>query len=198
MPITLSKADGDNPIDGLVRLAAGISWDTTAGMTGGLWGKVKQKLGTDLDLIAILTSGGEPVRYAGLDVLDPAQNGSVTHSGDNQTGHGEGDDETVTLDFTRLNGTPVDGVLFIAAAFKKGSSLEAAANVSLKIYTQGAGEAGLEQVVDIWPSLRQRGNAVALAKVHRQGDNWFLTVVNEPVTIKQGDRNSLLNAAMGM
>jgi stress response protein SCP2 len=196
--VTLSKADGDNPVTGLAKLAVGISWDTTAGMSGGLMGKIKRKLGTDLDLIAVLTSNGEPVRYAGVDVLDPADNGSVLHSGDNQTGHGEGDDETVTIDFNKLNNTPVDGVLFIAAAFKKGSSLEAAAKVSLKVYTQGQSETSLEQVADIWPSLRQRGNAVALAKVHRQGDEWFLTVVNEPVAIRQGERNSLLDAAMGM
>ncbi|HEY6018334.1 MAG TPA: TerD family protein [Candidatus Paceibacterota bacterium] len=197
MSITLSKQDGDNPINGLAKIAVGASWDTTAGMSGGLLGKIKRKVGTDLDAIAVLTSNGEPVRYAGIDVLDPVQNGAVVHSGDNQTGHGEGDDETITVDFSKLP-SHVDGVLFVCAAFKVGSSLERAANVSFKVYTQGQGESRLEQVADIWPSLMITGNAVAVAKVHRVNDDWFLTVVNSPGSITQGDRRSLLQFAMGM
>lgn len=198
MSLTLSKADGAVPMDGLKKLAVGASWDTTAGMSGGLLGKIKRKLGTDLDAIAILTSGGDPVRYAGVDVLDPVQNGAVVHSGDNQTGHGEGDDETITVEFDKLP-AHVDGILFVAAAFKVGSKLESAANVSFKVYTQGLDEDKLEQVADIWPSLMQTGNAVGVAKAVRTGPTgWTMEVINKPGTIKQGDRTSLLRFALGM
>jgi len=70
MSITLSKADGVVPMEGVRKLAIGASWDTTAGTSGGVLGWGKRKRGTDLDAIAILTSAGDPVRYAGLDVLD--------------------------------------------------------------------------------------------------------------------------------
>ncbi len=184
-------------MDGLKRLAIGASWDTTAAMSGGLLGKFKRKFGTDLDAIAILTSNGDPVRYAGVDVLDPVGNGAVLHSGDNQTGHGEGDDETITVEFAKIP-SHVDGILFVAAAFKVGSKLENAANVSFKVYTQGEGETQLERVADIWPSLLQSGNAVGVAKTKRSGDLWTLEVVNKPGSIKQGDRTSLLRFALGM
>lgn len=197
MSIRLSKEDGAVPMDGLSKLAIGASWDTTAGMSGGLIGKIKRKIGTDLDAIAILTSGGDPVRYAGIDVLDPVQNGAVIHSGDNQSGHGEGDDETIIVDFEKLP-QHVDGILFVCAAFKAGSSLERAANVSFKVYTQGQDESRLEQVADIWPSLMITGNAVGVAKAFRQGDNWFMEVINKPGSITQGDRTSLLRFALGM
>lgn len=197
MTITLSKADGAVPMDGLDKLAIGASWDTTAGMSGGLLGKIKKKIGTDLDALAILMSAGDPVRYAGIDVLDPVQNGAVVHSGDNQTGRGEGDDETITVDFTKLP-PHVDGILFVCAAFKVGSSLERAANVSFKVYTQGKGESRLEQVADIWPSLMITGNAVGVAKAFRTDDSWFMEVINKPGSITQGDRTSLLRFALGM
>lgn len=197
MSITLSKADGAVPMDGLEKLAIGASWDTTAGMSGGLLGKIKRKIGTDLDALAILLSAGDPVRYAGIDVLDPVQNGAVVHSGDNQTGHGEGDDETITVDFSKLP-SHVDGLLFVCAAFKVGSSLERAANVSFKVYTQGPGEPSLEQVADIWPSLMITGNAVGVAKAFRVDGSWFMEVINKPGSITQGDRASLLRFALGM
>lgn len=197
MAITLTKAMGAVPMDGLAKMAVGASWDTTAGMSGGFLGRVKKRIGTDLDEIAILMSEGEPVRFAGLDVLDPAGNGSVVHSGDNQTGHGEGDDETVTVDFASIP-AHVDGILFVCAAFKVGSSLEKAANVSFKVYTQGVGESALELVADIWPSLMISGNAVGVAKASRTATGWTMQVINKPGSIKQGDRTSLLRFALGM
>lgn len=198
MSITLTKAMGAVPMDGLSKLAIGASWDTTAGMSGGLLGKIKRKVGTDLDALAILLSEGDPVRYAGIDITDPTGNGAVLHSGDNQTGHGEGDDETITVDFTKLP-AHVDGILFVCAAFKVGSSLERAANVSFKVYTQGEDEPRLEQVADIWPSLMIAGNAVGVAKATRTPDgHWTMEVVNKPGSITQGDRTSLLRFALGM
>lgn len=100
--ITLKKEDGPADLDGVTHLSIGVSWDPTVGSSGGLMGKLKQKKGTDLDLIAIAMQGADPVRLAGLDSLDPLGNGSLVHSGDNQTGKGDGDDETVTVDFARI------------------------------------------------------------------------------------------------
>ncbi|NDZ74283.1 TerD family protein, partial [Streptomyces sp. SID10362] len=97
--------------------------------SGGLIGKIRQKAGTDLDLIAIAMQGGDPVRLAGLDSLDPLGNGSLVHSGDNQTGHGDGDDETVTVEFARIPAN-ITSIVFIAAAYKKRSSFSNARNIS--------------------------------------------------------------------
>src|SRR5882672_9018694 len=100
--ITLKKEDGPADLDGVTHLSIGASWDATAGSSGKLAGVVRRKVGTDLDLIAVAMQGQDPVRLAGLDSLDPLGNGSLVHSGDNQTGHGDGDDEVVTVDFARV------------------------------------------------------------------------------------------------
>lgn len=192
--ITLTKDMGAADLADVTHLQIGASWDTTAGASGGVWGKIKKKAGTDLDLIAIAMSGENPVRLAGLDSLDPMGNGAMVHSGDNQTGHGEGDDETVTLNFANMP-APVTSIVFVAAAFKKGSSFERARNISFKVYDATGGSSS--QVADIWPSLLSNDNACAIAKAVRQPSGiWTLEVLEIFGPVTQGDEKALMRFAV--
>lgn len=191
--ITLNKEDGPADLDGVTHLSIGVSWDPTVGSSGGLMGKLRQKKGTDLDLIAIAMQGAEPVRLAGLDSLDPLGNGSLLHSGDNQTGRGDGDDETVTVDFARVPQN-ITSIVFIAAAYKKGSSFQNARNISFKVYDVTGGSS--QQVADIWPSLLSNDNGCAVAKAMRVGGTWKLQVINETGKIKQGAEQALMRFAV--
>lgn len=192
--LTLKKEDGPADLNGVAKLAVGASWDTTGGADGGILGWAKRKRGTDLDLIAVLMQGDDPVRLAGLDSLDPLGNGSVVHSGDNQTGHGAGDDEVVRVDFANVS-QAVDSIVFVAAAFKNGSSFQKAANISFKVYD---GTGGTEtQVADIWPSLLGTHNANAVCKAFRVGNTWQLEVLNIKGMIRQGDMQAIMRFAQG-
>ncbi|MET7702014.1 MULTISPECIES: TerD family protein [unclassified Streptomyces] len=191
--ITLSKEDGPADLDGVTHLSIGVSWDPTAGTSGGLMGKLRRQAGTDLDLIAIAMQGKDPVRLAGLDSLDPLGNGSLVHSGDNQTGRGEGDDETVTVAFAGVPAN-VTSIVFVAAAFKKSSSFQKARNISFKVYDSTGGTS--QQVADIWPSLLSADNGCAVAKAIRVDGAWKLEVVNKTGKIKQGDERDLMRFAM--
>ncbi|MFJ9543784.1 TerD family protein [Streptomyces sp. NPDC101225] len=190
--ITLTKDDGPADLDGVTHLSIGVSWDPTAGSSGGMMGKLRRKKGTDLDLIAIAMQGADPVRLAGLDSLDPLGNGALVHSGDNQTGHGDGDDETVTVDFAGIPPV-ITSIVFVAAAYKKGSSFQLARNISFKVYDATGGSS--QQVADIWPSLLTRDNGCAVAKATRVGGSWKLQVINETGKIKQGDEHALMRFA---
>ncbi|WP_415953720.1 TerD family protein [Streptomyces sp. KLOTTS4A1] len=190
--ITLTKETGPADLDGVTHLSIGVSWDPTVGSSGGVLGKLRQKKGTDLDLIAIAMHEGDPVRLAGLDSLDPMGNGSLLHSGDNQTGHGDGDDETVTVALGQIP-PHITSIVFIAAAYKKGSSFQKARNISFKVYDATGGST--EQVADIWPSLLTQDNGCAVAKAERAGSAWKLEVINETGKIKQGDEHSLMRFA---
>ncbi|GAA1897218.1 TerD family protein [Streptomyces durmitorensis] len=191
--ITLKKEDGPADLGGVTRLSIGVSWDPTVGSSGGLMGKLRQKAGTDLDLIAIAMSGADPVRLAGLDSLDPLGNGSLVHSGDNQTGKGDGDDETVTVEFERVPDN-ITSIVFVAAAYKKRSAFQNARNISFKVYDATGGST--QQVADIWPSLLTNDNGCAVAKAIRDGATWKLEVINETGKIKQGDEQALMRFAM--
>jgi stress response protein SCP2 len=191
--ITLKKEDEPADLGGVTHLSIGVSWDPTAGSSGGLMGKIRQKTGTDLDLIAIALQGTEPVRLAGLDSTDPFGNGSLVHSGDNQTGRGEGDDETVTVVLDKVPAN-ITSIVFIAAAYKKRSAFQNARNISFKVYDATGGTT--QQVADIWPSLLTSDNGCAVAKATRDSEGWKLKVVNETGKIKQGDEQALMRFAM--
>ncbi|MFD0060875.1 MULTISPECIES: TerD family protein [unclassified Streptomyces] len=191
--ITLTKEDGPADLDGVTHLSIGVSWDPTAGSSGGLMGKLRRNVGTDLDLIAIALQGADPVRLAGLDSLDPLGNGSLVHSGDNQTGRGDGDDETVTVEFGRIP-TNITSIVFVAAAYKKSSSFQKARNISFKVYDATGGTS--QQVADIWPSLLTNDNGCRVAKAIRIDGSWKLEVLNETGKIKQGDERALMRFAV--
>lgn len=193
MAITLSKDDGAADLNGITHLVVGVAWDPSAGSSGGVLGMARRKKGVDLDLVAVLVQGSDPVRFAGLDSLDPLGNGSVKHSGDEQTGAAEGDDETVRVTFADVPAA-ITSIVFIAAAFKRGSSFDKANNVSFKVYDATGGSS--EQVADIWPSLLGKDNANAICRAFRNGPEWQLEVLNRQGKIKQGDRQALIKFAM--
>lgn len=104
--ITLTKNDEPAELDGVTHLSVGVSWDPTSGSSGGLIGKLRQKVGTDLDLIAVAMQGNDPVRLAGLDSLDPLQ-GSSTCSlwGQSEWQRGEkGRQSGITVDLEAYSG----------------------------------------------------------------------------------------------
>ncbi|MGO4379359.1 TerD family protein [Pseudoduganella sp. RAF53_2] len=98
MAISLQKGGNVNlskEAPGLSKLTVGLGWDVrqTDGAAFDIDGsafllKVDGKVRNDLDFIF----------YNNLKSSD----GAVAHSGDNRTGAGDGDDETVSIDLTRV------------------------------------------------------------------------------------------------
>jgi len=98
MAITLQKGGNVNlskEAPGLSKMVVGLGWDVRA--TDGA--------AFDLDGVVFMVNQSAKVRsdndfifYNNLKSTD----GSVTHSGDNRTGAGDGDDETVTIDLARV------------------------------------------------------------------------------------------------
>jgi tellurium resistance protein TerD len=98
MAISLQKGGNVNlskEAPGLSKMTIGLGWDVRA--TDGA--------GFDLDGVVFMLnqsgkvrSDGDFIFYNNLKSTD----GSVTHSGDNRTGAGEGDDETVTIELSRV------------------------------------------------------------------------------------------------
>lgn len=96
MAINLSKGQRVS-LDKGVRLAlVGLGWDTN---------RYDGSADFDLDASAFLLGANGKVRsdddfifYGNLQSKD----GSVTHTGDNLTGEGDGDDETLFIDFSKV------------------------------------------------------------------------------------------------
>ena len=105
MPVNLGKGQRislDKEVGGrLSRVVMGLGWDVAkrGGFLGGLFGG-----GDSIDLDASCVMFDEAGRavdtiyYAQLQSRD----GSVIHTGDNLTGEGEGDDEQIRVDLSRV------------------------------------------------------------------------------------------------
>lgn len=164
----LSLDKGDTPQSlTLSSMAVGAEWDAQ-GAKNAIVNAFRRKKGADLDLLAVLFQRGRAVRYAGWKNLNPLKDGTVAHTGDNQTGEGEGDDEKVTCDLANIP-PEVDKILFVIGTKEK--DFGKADNVSFNMYDTSTGEE-VKLAPSIWPELGKNHNAVAVCSVERAGNAW--------------------------
>jgi stress response protein SCP2 len=199
---TITPADGWNDLSGVEVLEMGLGWDKSTGGKGGALGWLNRKAGSDLDGVATFYAGNKPVKYLGWDELDSFSNegsaaGSATHTGDNQTGEGAGDDETARFELAKLP-IRITDIVLNAAAFKRGSDMTRAKNITVTLYDSSGGSKS--PVAWIEPSLYKPKNTIAVAHLRRKRDDagkvipgaWELMVLDTSVDVKQGDRDDFL------
>ena len=95
MAINLQKGQRENI--NAQKFTIGLGWDTNASSTGAAF---------DLDAsVFLLSSKGKIVsdEYFIFYNNTKSPDGAVVHTGDNQTGAGDGDDESVTVDLSKIN-----------------------------------------------------------------------------------------------
>jgi stress response protein SCP2 len=193
MVLTLDKNMDPADLRGVENLSVGIAWDMIGGGGGRVMGALKRRKGVDLDLIAVAyNSSMEPVRYAGFDNLDPFSDGTLLHTGDNMSGKGDGDDELIDVNLMLVPGI-VHKIVFVVAAFKRGSKFEDAGNISVSVYDGTGGTT--EKVAMIWPSLIGNGNAIKVCTVERAGASWTLKVNETRGPVTQADVRNLYTFA---
>lgn len=202
---TKAVAEGQSlTLSGHIRL--GAAWDTSNHGKGGILGSLLKRAGADLDALAVLCQAGQPVLMAGLGNNDPLKNGSVLHSGDNQTGKGEGDDEVIDLHLGRID-SEIDEIFLIVSAFKEvnkrlneagnSSGFGGAENVEFRFYDMESDKNN--PLFKVRPSLLRSENTCVLIKLTRNGANagaWDLTKVDNWARVTHGDRTALLNSAL--
>ncbi len=98
--VSLSK---DNA--GLDRIVVGLGWDEVQQSSGGFLGSLfSSKQDIDCDASAIMLKSGHFVDKADLVFFGNLKHksGTVVHQGDNLTGAGDGDDEQIIIDLSRV------------------------------------------------------------------------------------------------
>ena len=153
------------------RLRVGLGWDKirTAGALSGF-------ADADLDASAVQFANGELFDLAFYNHLC-TRDGSVEHLGDNQTGSGEGDDETITIDLAKVHG-PVDTIFLLVSSFQ-GHSLEWVANAYCRLVDEHDTE-----VARVTLTLGVPETGVLLAKLVRSGTGWTLHAIAEGIAVK--------------
>ena len=94
--VSLTKSDGGT----LTQVRMGLGWDAIK--VRGLFGRAKEK-SVDLDASALLfDANGALVDQVWFSQL-ASKDGAVQHTGDNRTGAGDGDDESIRVALTGVN-----------------------------------------------------------------------------------------------
>lgn len=152
------------------RLRVGLGWDKipTAGALSGF-------ADADLDASAVQFAHGELFDLAFYNNLR-TRDGSIEHLGDNQTGSGAGDDESIAIDLSKVHG-PVDTIFILVSSYQ-GHPLEWIANAYCRLVDEHD-----EEIARVTLTLGVPETGVLLAKLVRSGTGWTLHAIAEGIAV---------------
>jgi tellurium resistance protein TerZ len=161
--VSLVKQDGG----GLRNVRMGLGWDAVR--KKGLFGSRAQSI--DLDASALLfDAAGNLVDQVWFQQLTSAD-GSIQHTGDNRTGAGEGDDESIRVD---LGAVPpsVQTIVFTVNSFT-GQDFSQIENAFCRLID----ESTETEIARYELSGSGSHTAQVMAKVSRTGGGWSMTAL---------------------
>jgi tellurium resistance protein TerZ len=164
--VSLAKNDGGT----LTHVRMGLGWDAAA-KKGFFGGKKSQSI--DLDASAVLYDGSgqvvDQVWYAQLKSKD----GSVQHTGDNRTGAGDGDDESIVVHLDQVPAT-VTQLVFTINSFT-GQDFSQIENAFCRLVDETTGQ----EIARYELTGSGSHTAQLMAKVSRDGGGWSMTAIGQ-------------------
>ena len=162
--VPLSSTSGST----LTHVRMGLGWDAVK--KRGFFGGMKDQA-IDLDASAVLyDASGAVVDQVWFKQLK-SQDGSVVHTGDNRTGLGDGDDESVKVQLDRLPGN-VSEIVFIVNSFT-GQNFSQIENAFCRLVDETNGQ----EIARYELSGSGTHTAQIMAKVSRNGGGWTMTAI---------------------
>ena len=166
--IDLSKDDGTN----LKKVVVGLGWDVA-----------KRGVDIDCDASAILcgadgkTSGiGDTVYFGNL--THPSK--AIQHTGDNLTGAGEGDDEQIIVDLSKVP-SQYEKVVFVVNIYKggeRGQHFDLIQNAFIRIVDKDSGKEILKyNLSEKYPGM----TGMVFGEIYRHGGKWKFSAIGQPV-----------------
>ena len=166
----LALTTGDQKPLGQLQMRVGWDHAPTAGFAGSGAPPI------DLDASAVQFAGGQLFDLAFFNHL-ATRDGSVVHLGDNTTGKGEGDDEVITVDLSRVY-AKVDSILFLITSYQ-GHSLEYIRNAYCRLVDDSG-----DELARITITLGVQNTGLVMAKLSREGTGWKLTAIGTGIALK--------------
>ncbi len=152
----------------------GLGWNPVkkSGFLGGLFGGGNDSI--DLDASCLLLDGQNKL----VDVVWfrqlKSQDGSIRHSGDNLTGEGEGDDETISVDLTRLP-AGVAHLAFTVCSFR-GQTFNEVEGAFCRLVD----ESNKSELARFNLAEKGKHTGVVMAILSRAGGGWQMRAVGTP------------------
>ncbi|MBM9468444.1 TerD family protein [Nakamurella leprariae] len=166
--VNLTKSGGGS----LSRVRMGLGWDAIK--KRGLFGGTKQ-VSVDLDASALLfTAAGQVVDIVYFGQLR-SKDGSLQHTGDNRTGAGEGDDESILVELPQVP-AEVAHIVFVVNSYS-GQNFSQIENAVARAVDSADGD---RELVRYELSGSGTHTAVVMARLSRSGAGWTFTAVGTP------------------
>jgi tellurium resistance protein TerZ len=174
--ISLAKTAGSS----LTSISLGLGWDPVK--AGGFLGKMFGG-GSEIDLDAsciLLNSDYQKIDLVWFRQLK-SQDGSIKHSGDNRTGDGDGDDETINVDLQRLPAS-VKYLIFTVNSFT-GQSFEKVEKAYCRI-VNGSNNTELARF-----NLSEKGGhtGIVMASLARENGDWEFKAIGTTTNGRTAD-----------
>jgi len=166
--ISLEKEAGG----ALSRVTMGLGWDVAQkrgflGFGGGKGDAI------DLDASCVLfDESNRPVDVVWFRQLK-SRDGSITHTGDNRTGAGDGDDEQIVVELNRVP-EHVKSLVFTVNSFT-GQNFAQVANAFCRLVDAGSGR----EVARYDLSVQGSHTAQIMAKLYRHNGEWKMHAIGE-------------------
>lgn len=156
---------------GLSRITLGVGWDVAK---GGFFGRMLGGGGDiDLDASCLTFDAGKTVLEAVWFGELMNASGTIRHSGDNLTGEGDGDDESIAIQLDRLD-TKVEYIVLTVNSFR-GQTFDKVANAFGRVVDNQSGrEMARFDISDSGPHT-----GLILASLTRNGGQWDFKAIGE-------------------
>ncbi|SEQ29464.1 tellurium resistance protein TerZ [Ectothiorhodospira magna] len=169
--ISLDKEAGGT----LTRIRMGLGWDGVESGSGGLLGMLglgSRPKDIDLDASCILFDGKNVVDVVWFRQLR-SRDGSIVHSGDNRTGAGEGDDETITVDLAAVPAN-ISTLVFTVNSFT-GQTFNDVKNAYCRLVDDRTNQ----EVAKYNLSAQGSHTGQIMARIYRHNGEWKMHAIGE-------------------
>jgi tellurium resistance protein TerZ len=165
--ISLEKEAGG----ALARVTMGLGWDAIK--KGGFFGFGAKTESVDLDASCVMfDESNRPVDVVWFRQLK-SRDGSIVHTGDNRTGAGEGDDEQIIVDLSRVPPN-VKSLVFTVNSFT-GQNFSQVENAFCRIVNTS----NQQEVARYDLSVQGSHTAQIMAKLYRHNGEWKMHAIGE-------------------
>jgi tellurium resistance protein TerZ len=169
--ISLSKEAGGAT---LTKIVMGLGWD--AKKTKGFFGMGSKDQEIDLDASCVLfDEARQPLDAIFFGQL-ASRDGSIQHTGDNRTGAGDGDDEQIVVDLSRVPST-VKSIMFLVNSFT-GQNFSQIENAFCRVVNGTNGQ----ELARYDLTCNGAHTAMLMAKVYLHSGEWKMHAIGENAT----------------
>ncbi len=164
--VSLRKEDGV----ALTTVRMGLGWDPVK--KRGMFGSREVQI--DLDASALMFAQQQSVDVVFFNSLR-SKDGSILHMGDNRTGAGDGDDESIIVDLVRVP-PAVTAIVFLVTSYE-GQTFEQVANAFCRLVEEKTNG----ELARYTLSGGGAYTGMVMAKVFRESGTWKLQAIGEGI-----------------